>query len=229
MLWKRISSSLRTRGIVGSVECVFSKFQERLFDLRYGTDTVSFAELNTLTIGSEHVSDGTPYQPTRMRLVRRVLSSLNLTPGGAFVDFGCGKGRVLLLAADYGFRRITGVEFAKELCDIARENILRYQKKKGISTDIRIVEGDAVEYEIRDNENVFFMSNPFSAALVQKVVNNIVRSLRSRNKPGLIIYNNPLWGEAIERQGFAPVLDFDAHECIVYRYDAETERRRTAA
>jgi SAM-dependent methyltransferase len=229
MWWRRVSHSLRSRGIAGSAECVFSKLQERLFDLRYGTDTVSFAELNTLTIGSEHVADGTAYQPTRLRLVRRVLSSLNLAPGGAFVDFGCGKGRVLLLAADYGFRRITGVEFAAELCQIARNNLSRYRKKTGIQTDIRIVEGDAAEYEIQDDENVFFMSNPFSAVLMEKVVKNIVRSLQSKNRGGLIIYNNPLWGEAIERQGFVPVLDIDSQECIVYRYDAETERRRIAA
>jgi SAM-dependent methyltransferase len=231
MLWRRISRSLHSRGIVGSLDCVFSKLQERFFDLRYGTDTVSFAELDTLTVSSEHVGDGTPYQPTRLRLVRQVLSSLDIAPGSAFVDFGCGKGRVLLLAADYGFRRITGVDFAKELCAIARDNVARYRRKTSIQADIRIVEGDAVEYEIRDDENVFFMSNPFSAALVEKVTKTIVRSLRSRNRPGLIIYNNPLWSEAIERQGFAPLLNFNTEECVIYRYDAEpkAERRRIAA
>lgn len=229
MSWKRICRSLRTRGLVGSAECVFSKIQERLFDLRYGTDTVAFAELDTLTIDGEHVADGTPYQPTRLRLVRRVLSSLHLAPGGAFVDFGCGKGRVLLLAADYGFRRTTGVEFAKELCEIARDNLDRYRRKTGIKADIRIVEGDAVEYEIQDDENVFFFSNPFSAALMEKVVRNIECSLRARPRRGLIVYNNPLWGDAVERLGFVPELDIDDHECIVYRHDATAQRRRLAA
>jgi hypothetical protein len=93
-----------------------SVLQERLFDLRYGTDTVSFAELDGLTIRGQNAAEGTPYQPTRLRFVRQVLSALRPPQEGAFVDFGCGKGRVLLLAADYGYRRVTGVEFAKELC-----------------------------------------------------------------------------------------------------------------
>lgn len=228
MWWKRITRSMRSRGIVGSLDCVYSKLQERLFDLRYGTDTVSFTELDALTISSEHLKDGTPYQPTRLRLVRRVLSSLDIAPGGAFVDFGCGKGRVLLLAADHGFRRITGVEFAKELCDTARENVARYRKKRRVDADIRIVEGDAAEYEIQDDENVFFMFNPFSAAMVGRVAKRIVQALIAKNRSGVVVYNNPLWGGAIEQQGFVPVLEIDSHECIVYRYDAVKERRLAA-
>jgi SAM-dependent methyltransferase len=217
-MWlKRIIQSLRSRGVVGSADRMLSTLQERLFDLRYGTDTVSFAELKSLTITSQHVAEGVDYQPTRLRLVRRVLSALSPAPEDAFVDFGCGKGRVLLLAADYGFRRITGVDFAKEMCDIARDNVARYRRKTGIQAEIRIVEGDALEYEIKDDENFFFMFNPFSAALVEKVAENIARSLTSRGKCGFVIYNGPLWSAAVEKQGFFPFLNVNAGECVVYR------------
>ena len=62
-----------------------------------------------------------PHELMRLRPFRRLMRTLSLPPGSGFVDFGCGKGRVLLLAAGFGFARITGVEFAKELCDIAKE------------------------------------------------------------------------------------------------------------
>ncbi len=117
----RILRSLRREGVVWSANRALSVLQERLFDFRYGTDTVTFTELGSLTILGQHAAEGTAYQPTRLRVVRRVLSALSPPPGSAFVDFGCGKGRVLLLAADYGFHRITGVEFAQELCGIARK------------------------------------------------------------------------------------------------------------
>jgi SAM-dependent methyltransferase len=218
MLWKRIVRSLRTKGVAWSADRMLSIVQERLFDLRYGTDTAAFAELGSLTIESGCAADGCGYQPTRLRLARRVLSSLNVAPRGAFVDFGCGKGRVLLLAAEFGFRRITGVEFAKELCDIAADNIARYQEKTGSRTDIRIVEADAAEYVVKNDENVFFMFNPFSPALVEKVVGNIARSLKNGRRDGVIIYNNPLWSDVIEQLGFVPVRDFNGGECVVYRY-----------
>jgi SAM-dependent methyltransferase len=233
-MWpRRILRSLRTRGVRGSADRMLSILQERLFDLRYGTDTVAFAELRSLTIESANLAEGGRYEPTRLRLMRQVMSALNLAPGGAFVDFGCGKGRVLLLAAHFGFRRITGVEFAKELCGIARDNVARYKRKTGIQADIRIVEGDALEYKIQDDENFFFMFNPFSAALVEKVAENIMRSLTSQGRHGFIVYNNPLWGKDVEQQGFSPFLDFNAGECVVYRNTLdfekpEVERRRAA-
>jgi SAM-dependent methyltransferase len=213
----RILRSLKNRGIAWTLDRTLSIAQERLFDWRYGTDTVSFVELDSLTISGKNAGEGMAYQPTRLRLVRRVLSTLNPSPNSAFVDFGCGKGRVLLLAAEYGFRRVTGVEFAQELCDIARDNIARYQRKTGIQADIRIVEGDAAEYRIQDDEDVFFLFNPFSAALMERVVKNIAQSLATRGRQGAIIYNNPLCADTIEQQGFSRVLDFNNGECVVYR------------
>jgi SAM-dependent methyltransferase len=222
----RLWRSLRRRGVLGSADRLLSVLQERLFDLRYGTDTVSFAELDLLTIQSRSAAEGTPYQPTRLRLVRQVLSALKPSPESAFVDFGCGKGRVLLLAAEYRFRRVTGVEFAKELCEIARDNIARYRVKTGSQADIRIVEGDALEYEVGDDENYFFMFNPFSAELVEKVAGNIARSLKSQGRRGLLIYNNPMWSEAVQHQGFVPSIAFNGGECVVYRNDLDAKTAR---
>jgi len=207
---------MRQHGVFWSLDRAYSILQERLFDFRYGTDTVGFVQLKTLKIDSQHVNEGSDYQPTRMRLVRRLLSALNPLPGNAFVDFGCGKGRVLLLAAEYGFRRVTGVEFSTELCCIARDNISRYRSKKKLDADIRIVEGDAVEYEIQDDDNYIFMFNSFSAALVGKVIQNIQKSLVKKQRRIFVIYNNPLWNDLIIQQGFLPIMNYDQGGCIIY-------------
>ncbi len=225
MRLRRIVRSLHERGIVGSADRVLSILQERLFDWRYGTDTVTHVDVDSLTVDSPHAAEGYGYQPTRLRPFRKLMSELKFPPGSALVDVGCGKGRVLLLASDYGFRRITGVEFAKELCAIARENVARYRRKTGMQTDICIVEGDAVDYEVRDDDNVFFMFNPFSAALVEKIVQNIVRSLASKDRKVFIIYNNPRWGETVERQGFSLFLDQDGGEWLVYSNTAQSTAR----
>ena len=39
------------------------------------------------------------------------------------MDLGCGKGRVLMLAVEYGFARVTGVDYSASLCEIARRNL----------------------------------------------------------------------------------------------------------
>jgi SAM-dependent methyltransferase len=216
-MWlKRMIRKLCRRRVAWLVDRALSVLQERLFDFRYGTDTVTFAELGSLTIVGQHAAEGTDYQPARLRVVRRALSALNPPPGSAFVDFGCGKGRVLLLAADYGFQRITGVEFAQELCGIARDNLARFRSKRDIPTDICIVEGDAVEYAIQDDENVFFLSNPFGESLVEKVIQNIARSAAVAKRQVFVIYNNPLWHNVVERQGFLTLLSLDFGECVIY-------------
>ena len=121
------------------------------------------------------------------------------------------------MAARYGFKRLTGVEFARELCHIARQNVERYRGKTGIEADIRIVEADAVDYEIQDDDNCFFMNNPFDAAIMKRVVQNITASLAKRDRRILIVYNNSHWCHAtIEEQGFLPVMVFDADDYTVY-------------
>ena len=114
-MWlKQFIAKVRRRGVIGSVDRAMSMCQERLFDLRYGTNTVC-AYLKSLTIDSPNVALGVEYAPMRLRPLRRLMSALTLPLDGTFVDVGCGKGRVLLWAANCGFQRIVGLEFAKEL------------------------------------------------------------------------------------------------------------------
>jgi len=47
-----------------------------------------------------------------------------------FVDLGSGKGRVLLMASHYPFKRIIGVEFIPELHQVAQENIRKYTEQR---------------------------------------------------------------------------------------------------
>ena len=154
--------------------------------------------------------------PMRVRPLRRVMSTLKVPLDGAFVDVGCGKGRILLLAARHGFRHIVGLEFAKELCVVARDNVTRYQKKTGVPCDIRVIEGDAVNYDIQDNDTVFFLNNPFGEVLVERFTENIVRSLAAKSRQVYVVYNSPRWRPVLERHGFSPLWEIDGGECIVY-------------
>src|SRR5580692_8694630 len=61
-----------------------------------------------------------PYQPTDPALFHEMLDGLASQAyldfrGFTFLDFGSGKGRTLLMASDYPFRRIIGVELLPSL------------------------------------------------------------------------------------------------------------------
>ena len=88
-----------------------------------GYDTSKLNDLKKLSIKGNNIH-AKIYQGANYFLLEKVFSYLqNINANKNIVDFGCGKGRVLVVAAYYGFNKITGIDFAKELCDEARKNI----------------------------------------------------------------------------------------------------------
>ena len=134
--------------------------------------------MHDLEIKSENKSRGVRYEPTRARPLRRLLRVLNLPKDSVFVDLGCGKGRILLLACEYGFKRVKGVDFSPQLCEVAKKNLAIYKQKKGLGAEVVIMESDVVDYQLQDDENIFFMFNPFDKVVMERVVGNIAQSLR---------------------------------------------------
>ena len=105
------------RGALGQVsESVAVRADRRRgarFDRRYGVDTSGHIPLGKLGISSSNAVYGVPYEPVTPSYFSRMVESVTLAPGThVFVDLGSGKGRALMLAASYPFKRIVGVEFS---------------------------------------------------------------------------------------------------------------------
>src|SRR5271167_2282557 len=116
-LWEfaRDSTPARRRQRYGDVEYDW--------DFRVDTTSATVGWRDRL-LGHFH----SPYQPTEPALFREMLatlmSSAKIEFGEfTFIDIGSGKGRALLMAADYPFRRILGIELLPELHRVAKENI----------------------------------------------------------------------------------------------------------
>lgn len=198
-LLKSIISNFREKGIARTLTIIAYRMLDFQFDLKYKTDTTSKIFLEKLNISSENKSRGNPYQPTMARPFNRLMGKILLPADSVMVDFGCGKGRVLLLAVLGGVRRAVGVEFSAELCEIARKNVKIVEKQVGRKLQIEIVEADVAHYNINDEQNIFFLFNPFDECILNKVIGNILKSLRRRERKILLIYYNPIYQHAIER------------------------------
>ena len=105
-----------------------------------------------------------------------------------FVDLGAGKGRTLLLASDFPFKRVIGVELFERYCAIARHNVRTYRSPAQRCTAIDIVCSDASTYELPPENTVFYFFDPFERPVLARVVENIVQSLRSRPRKVAIVY-----------------------------------------
>jgi SAM-dependent methyltransferase len=215
--FRRTLLGLQRRGISGTFGRLLSMFEERLFDWRYGTDTVGATPLSELALEGELLRGASPYEPTRLRPFRQVMRLLKPSRNSVLLDFGCGKGRVLLVAAQFGFKRIEGVEFAKQLCKIAENNVAAYKARTCSQTEFRIVESDAANYEIQDDVDYFYFFNPFGEEVMRSTMRNIVRSIDRRPRDATLIYCNPRSKQCIEETGIFQLFGgFVFNEFAVY-------------
>lgn len=220
-VFERLKESLGRDGVGATLVKVYALVLDYWFDFRHGTDTCAGLELSDLTIKSENKDKGQAYRPTRVLPLRKFLAAIKplLPKASVLVDFGSGKGRVLLVASEFGFREVHGVEFAHELCEIAETNCAASAAKSGTATRFRVVEADASKYPIQPDENVFFLYNPFAASIVAQVISNIAASLQAHPRKIFIAYLNPRCAQTVEqRTEFARLkeMNFWGNHFIVY-------------
>ena len=164
------------------------------FDLRYGVETSTRVHLSDLEIDSPNWIYAGGYWPTSTAIIHEALSLLPIRfEDFVFVDFGSGKGRVLLQASDMPFRKIIGVEFASELHKIAVSNIGRYKSENQKCREIESVCMDFTLFEIPREPLVAFLYNPSSEAITAALANNIARSLVENPRELWVIYVTPTY------------------------------------
>ncbi len=152
---------------------------------------ISLSEVTT--VGANRLN-GVNYVPTPSRIFERLLAELPIAPAEfSFVDFGSGKGRLLVLAAEYGFRRMLGIEFAVEFAEQARERIAQYQQQAGIQAEIVCHTMDAADFMIPDGPCVIFLFNPFMEPVLDKVIRNLEASHCSAPREIYVVYYHPVY------------------------------------
>ncbi len=164
-----------------------------------------------LDISEDDKQHSRAYQPTRVRDMRKLLSSVDLPTDGVFVDLGCGKGKILLLAASHGFRRVVGVEISPRLCEIANENIRRYRAKVGADLDIEVLLANVLDYAVGPEDSVFYFFRPFDLSIMESVLSKIVASVRSHQREAWLIFSNFEYDELFDAH---PV--FRRHSTVQY-------------
>jgi SAM-dependent methyltransferase len=140
-------------------------------------------------LGSFH----SPYQPTEPALFREMMASLPIAfDQFTFIDIGSGKGRTLLMASEYPFRRIIGVELIAELHRAAEENLRAYTSATRRCSQIEAVCADAREFAFPDGPLLLYLFNPLPERALSEVLERLRMSLAQAPRPVWIIYHNPL-------------------------------------
>lgn len=159
-----------------------------------------------------------PYQPTEPTLFREMMASLPIAfDQFTFVDIGSGKGRTLLMASEYPFRRIKGVELIAELHRAAEENIRAYKSATQRCSQIEAVCGDACEFAFPGVPLVLYLFNPLPEAGMRRLMDNLEKSLAENPRTVYLLYHNPLLEYVIgERAGFVRVGGTEQYSIFIF-------------
>jgi SAM-dependent methyltransferase len=114
------------------------------------------------------------YVPTPWEVARLALQSIEISVDDVFVDYGCGRGRLLIVALDHRFRRVVGIELLPTLVADARRNVARFGER------CEVIEGDAAALPLPDDATVLYMFNAFGDDVLADVVKRIRESLSRR-------------------------------------------------
>jgi SAM-dependent methyltransferase len=202
------------RVFVGNARC-------RYYDWRHRVRTCGDVALTGLEISGDNLDHAVYYAPSHPHFIRCALADLRIEYSAYdFVDLGSGKGRVLLVASEFPFRQIIGIEFARELHDIATKNIARYVGRAQRCRDISSIHADAVEYQFADRPTVVFMFNPFRPAVLVPVLRNLQESIDQYRRDVILLYASPFHDRVVEEETELRLVSRQAYH-NVYRAPAD--------
>lgn len=237
MRWKtKAVRSFRKRGVFGSVAFAAALAKRRLsvrlilyrfsnpwyryldkrFDRRLAVDTAGIVKL------PEHDSDPrfkscSHYEPIPHSLFFRALRQIPVDYSKfVFVDFGCGKGKALVLATELPFQRIIGVERSSTLIQVAEDNLRSRLRATGRQKSFEVVCMDAREYRLPEEPAIYYFYSPFREEAMRKVLENLRRSLAATPRETYVVYACPLERNLFDQSGFLKPIK-QTYWCSIYR------------
>jgi SAM-dependent methyltransferase len=241
-LYRRLQRALRRRGVLGTarqtlvklasslrlmwpshrraraVERAAERAADATFDRTHNVDTGGKIHPAAMhDIESENWIYSPIYEPTRVELFEQMIDASDIEPHRfSFIDYGSGKGRVLLLAARFPFRRVVGVEFSPKLHRIAERNLRSIRFADRRCGPVESICMDAVHFRIPEESVVLYFFNPFERTIMSSVRDNVVRSYEGNPKSIVIIYLEPRHSDVWDEVGFLKRYAW-SDEFIIYK------------
>ena len=191
-----------TSTIIDRVLAIRKHWAGRRFDRRFGIETNQKVSRQGLTgMSTELREHAGEYAPTDPALFRRMVSKSGIDPNHfTFIDLGCGKGRIMIAAAEYPFREIIGVEADTALWRVAKQNLQRWREGRSDGR-LKVVHHDARTFKWPKGNLFVFMYSPFSGSVFQQVAERLAAVAGQPGRAVVIAYSADWEAGALERTG----------------------------
>jgi SAM-dependent methyltransferase len=178
------------------------------FDTLHGTDTSGLLSGKVIARGTDaKVEELTAYYGVAPSILRGLLDRWLQPPQPktidqtVFLDVGAGKGRAMLLASQYPFLRVEGVELNPELAAIAQANLDLWQRDAAANAlaPITLYQADATRHPLPDAPTVAFLFHPFERAILRRYLRHVETGLAAQPHPFDLLYANAEHGSLLDR------------------------------
>jgi SAM-dependent methyltransferase len=137
-------------------------------------------QVKIAAIDPQALGQAKEHNPSPPYAVMAALKALNKHMGGfgasGFVDYGCGAGRAMIIAAEADFKNIIGIELSRKLVSVCKDNIASYSNRNKVSNFV-VLERDAATYVPEKGSCVLFFAVAFNRDVCKKAIANIALSL----------------------------------------------------
>jgi len=184
----QVFAYLKVHGVEKTLKHVWHRFSEAWHEWRLGIETSSPVKLSEVGVENPHSVD---YGAADYHGLRKAMNSLTIRSGrDVFLDYGSGKGRVLVVAATYPFRKVIGIEVSAQLNRVAKENLRRVRRRL-MCKEVELIGADAAQYALPPDVTVLFLFHPFRGETLRRVFANIRKSLAEAPRTLTVVYKNP--------------------------------------
>ena len=173
------------------------------FDRRFGTDT--YGRIDVPVSDNQHDTTRWGYSAINHDFFREIMRAVpvSLEPY-TFVDVGSGKGAAVLMASEFPFKRLVGVELNVELVDAARSNVQHFNRATGKSLVPEWELGDFFKWSLPPQPCLLFFNNPFPESLTLCAIQYLEGLLSTHPYPALMVFRKapPLCGQYLHHSAF---------------------------
>jgi SAM-dependent methyltransferase len=190
------------------------------YDWNFPVDTTSATvSFRNRLLGVFHSA----YQPTEPPLFEEIMAAIPIEDPSTFLflDLGSGKGRTLLMASEYPFRRILGVELLPDLHHVAQENIRKFKNTGQCCFTLESTCLDAREFVFPNEPTVLYLFHPFPATVFENVINNLETSVTTVPRPVYVVYVNPLLEVTLAKSKHLKKMG-GTHQYVIYAHERGT-------
>jgi hypothetical protein len=93
-----------------------------------------------------------------------------------------------LIAAQYGFDGVRGVDIVPEFCTRVQSNVEILSASRATASKVEIFLEDAISYSEKCDDDIVFLYNPFPLEVLRRVLSNLVEKVRLGQLSKTLIY-----------------------------------------